>query len=96
MVLYLSGNFQVFKEDLALLVVLVYGTQSNNSQHNNAQFMHKSHIHAFLFTCHDSCINYISFFACHKQTDDGGYSLYHIEKLKDFPEQFKSGLIPFL
>ena len=47
-----------------------------------------------MFTCHDSGINYISFFECHKQTDDGGYSLYHIEKLKDFPEQFKSGLIP--
>ena len=95
MVLYLSGNFQVFKDDLALWVVLVYSTQSNNSQYNNAQFMHKLH-RPILFTCHDSCINYISFFACHKQTDDGEYSLYHIEKLKDFTKQFKSGLIPFL
>ena len=42
------------------------------------------------------CMIYISLFACHKQTDDGWYSLYHIEKLKDFIEQFKSGLIPFL
>ena len=61
--------------------------------------MHDScinYIGQFVFACHDSCINYISFLACHKQTDDGGYSLYHIEKLKDFTEQFKSGLIPFL
>ena len=55
-----------------------------------------NYIGLFLFICHESCINYISFVACHKQTDDGGYSLYHIEKLKDFPEQFKSGLILFL
>ena len=95
MVLYLSGNFQVFKKDLALWVVLVYGndpTIHNTTMHNSCI----TYIVLFLFTCHDSYINYISFFACHKQTDDGGYSLYHIEKLKDFPEQFKSGLIPFL
>ena len=42
MVLYFSGNFQAFKEDLALWVALVYDndTQSNNSQYNNAQFMY--------------------------------------------------------
>ena len=60
--------------------------------------MHDScinYIGLFLLTCHDSCINYLSFFAFHKQTDDGGYSLYHIEKLKDFTEQLKSALIPF-
>ena len=45
---YLSGNFQVFKEDLALWAVLVYGTQSNNSQYNNAQFMHKLHRSIFV------------------------------------------------
>ena len=33
-------NFQVFKEDLALWVALVYDTWSNNSQYNNAQFMY--------------------------------------------------------
>ena len=32
MVFYLFGNFQVFQEDLALWVVLVYGTRSINSQ----------------------------------------------------------------
>ena len=42
MALYFSGNFQVFKEDLALWVALVYenDTRSNNSQYNNAQFMY--------------------------------------------------------
>ena len=37
MVLYFSGNFQVF-----LCVALVYDndTRSNNSQYNNAQFMY--------------------------------------------------------
>ena len=39
MALYFSGNFQVFKEDLALWVALVYNTWYNNSQYNNAQFM---------------------------------------------------------
>ena len=72
-------------------------TVHNPTIHNKT--MHNScinYIGLFLFTCHDSCINYISFFACHKQTDDGEYSLYHIEKLKDCTKQFKSGLIPFL
>ena len=40
MVLYLSGNFQDFKKDLALWVALVYDTQSSNSHYNNAQFMY--------------------------------------------------------
>ena len=49
MVPYFSGNFQVFK-DLALWVALVYDTQSNNSQYNNAQFMiYKLNI--FIFLC---------------------------------------------
>ena len=38
MVLYLSGNFQAFKNNLALLDALVYDTGSSNSQYNNAQF----------------------------------------------------------
>ena len=49
------------------------------------------------YTIQDSCINYI--FLCNvtnRLMMGGGYSLYHIEKLKDFTEQFKSGLIPFL
>ena len=40
MFLYLSGNFQAFKEDLALWVALVYDTQSSNLQYINAQFMY--------------------------------------------------------
>ena len=39
MALYFSGDLQVFKEDLALWVALVYNTRSNNSQYNNAQFV---------------------------------------------------------
>ena len=91
MVFYLSGNFQFFKEDLALWVVLVYDTRSNNSLYNNARFMQK----LYSFLCmQELYINYISFFTCCKQTD-GRYSLHRIEKLKDFTEQFKSGLILF-
>ena len=56
-----------------------------------------NYIGLVLFACQDSCINYI--FLCNvtnRLMMGGGYSLYHIEKLKDFTEQFKSGLIPFL
>ena len=35
----LSGNLQVFKEDLALLVVLDHNTRSNNSCSSDAQFI---------------------------------------------------------
>ena len=67
MALYFSGNFQVFKEDLALWVALVYDTQSKNSQYNNAQFMiYKLYIFAYhhfsFFAYHHSRIHYISFF----------------------------------
>ena len=36
---------------------------------------------------------YLSLHAINKLT--GEYSLHHIEKLKDFTEYYKSGLIPF-
>ena len=96
MVLYLSGNFPVFK-DLALWVVLVYGTQSKNSQYNNARFMHK--LYGPSFVCMSRLMHKLYIFLCNvtnRLMMGGGYSLYHIEKLKDFTDQFKSGLIPIL
>ena len=60
MVLYLPGNFQVFKEDMALWVVLIDNKRSNNSQYNNAQSMYTIYI-------------YIYIFAWHNQTDDRWY-----------------------
>ena len=60
MVLYLPGNFQVFKEDMALWVALIDNKRSNNSQYNNAQSMYTIYI-------------YIYIFAWHNQTDDRRY-----------------------
>ena len=61
MVLCPSGNFQVSKDKLPLWV--------------SPFTIHKPTIHDT--TMNDSCINFISFFASHKQTD-GEYSLHHI------------------
>ena len=44
MVLYLYGNFQAFKENQSLWVVLVHSIRSNDSRCNNAWFMHKLYI----------------------------------------------------
>ena len=48
MVLYLPGNFQVFKEDMALWVALIDNKRSNNSQYNNAQSMYTIYIYISL------------------------------------------------
>ena len=47
MILYLPGNFQIFKKGLGLLVALVHDTQSNNSRYNYARYMHKLYIFFF-------------------------------------------------
>ena len=64
MVLYLPGNFQVFKEDMALWVALINNKRSNNSQYNNAQSMYTIYIYIYI---------YIYIFAWHNQTDDRWY-----------------------
>ena len=48
MVLYLPGNFQVFKEDMALWVALINNKRSNNSQYNNAQSMYTIYIYIYI------------------------------------------------
>ena len=48
MVLYLPGNFQVFKEDMALWVALIDNKRSNNSQYNNAQSMYTIYIYIYI------------------------------------------------
>ena len=66
MVLYSTGNFQIFKEDLALWVALVYDTslvndtRSNNSQYNNAQFMYIEIIYLSLHIIIHAYIIYLS------------------------------------
>ena len=64
MVLYLPGNFQVFR-DLALWVVLVYDTRSKKSQYNNAQFMHK----LYIFFCMPSFMHKSYIFLSMTQSD---------------------------
>ena len=49
MVLYLPGNFQVFKEDMALWVALINNKRSNNSQYNNAQSMYTIYIYIYIY-----------------------------------------------
>ena len=60
MVFYFPGNFQVFKEDLALWVALVYDKRSNNSQYNNAQFMYIKIIYLCLHIIIYAYIIYLS------------------------------------
>ena len=48
MVLYLPGNFQVFKEDMALWVALINNKRSKNSQYNNAQSMYTIYIYIYI------------------------------------------------
>ena len=61
MALYFSGNLQVFKEDLALWVALVYNTRSNNSQYNNVQFMIYK---LYIFLCITSLMYTLYIFHC--------------------------------
>ena len=74
MVLYLPGNFQVFKEDLALWVALIDNKRSNNSQYNNAQSMYTIYIYIYIYI-----------FAWHNQADDRWYiqnsHIYSINRL---------------
>ena len=49
MVLYLPGNFQVFKEDMALWVALIDNKRSNNSQYNNAQSRYTIYIYIYIY-----------------------------------------------
>ena len=57
MALFLSGNFQAFKDKLALWVALLQITIHNPTIDDT--------------TIPDSCINYISFFASYKPIDGG-------------------------
>ena len=61
MALYFSGNLQLFKEDLAVWVALVYNTHSNNSQYNNAPFMIYK---LYTFLCITSLMYTLYIFRC--------------------------------